>query len=210
MKILLTVLALCLLQAAPVRAEDDTTWKDFLGQPELQKTANGEAWVLETADKARHMLGSRKLLEEKNSRTASCLATAREKNLQVRIAGLWTRKKTGYVLDETSAVCATIRNRADCPGRTLETRHAEGTYGGVECGDYCHMLLSLKNGEELWLFADEEKAEKLLGTGTGQKVAITYTVEEDWTPESIESDAPYAPGSCGPVLLFKSGRVISK
>jgi TPR repeat protein len=75
---------------------------------------------------------------------------------------------------------AEAATRSMCPDKVLNTGTIEGIFLGVECIDMCYGAVKLPSGENFVLLMDEDEAEKVFGKGTGQKVSITYNVEQFW------------------------------
>lgn len=97
--------------------------------------------------------------------------------------------------------------RSMCPDRVLDRGAIEGIFQGVECGDLCHMKVKLPNGEEFSLIADEELAEEAFGAGTGQKVSVTYEVQQFWRVENPDGDPNN--GWCQRSEVFLAGKVLA-
>ena len=102
---------------------------------------------------------------------------------------------------------AEAATKSHCPNKVLDTGTIEGIYRGVECGDSCFATIELLSGEKFSLFADEQAAEKALGSGKGQRVSVQYKVEQFWRNESDSGDDKH--GFCQRAEVFVSGKVLA-
>jgi len=71
-------------------------------------------------------------------------------------------------------------SKSRCPDKVLDKGTIEGVYQGMECEDFCYVLMTLDNGETFYLLANEDYVLEAFGEATGQRVSITYNVEQFW------------------------------
>lgn len=196
----LLVLGFCLGGGATFAAE-----RVYYGYPSLKEGQDGKLWILTQDGQETALLGDMSA----NKKVEQCLQSAFGLNEMVKFSANWVQNEYNFQLDPASAQCGTITNQADCPRKVLRTVTLDAINQGVVCGDFCHLGLLPEYGDEFSVYADEETIEKLFGEKPGKKVRVTYTVELDWQPDSIENPEN-GEGICGISTFFKSGKLLSK
>lgn len=78
-----------------------------------------------------------------------------------------------------SATQSHAATQSSCPEKVLDTGQIEGIYQGTECGDFCHSIIKLDNGEDFVMMCGEEMAEKFFGK-SGQRVAAAFEIQQFW------------------------------
>ena len=92
-------------------------------------------------------------------------------------------------------------SKVTCQDKVLDTVTLTGTYlGWFEAEEGFHSLgLKLADGEDVYIVASEEDAEKFFGREKGQNVSVTYNLEQFWLDE----------GGCYRENFLKSGKVLA-
>lgn len=93
---------------------------------------------------------------------------------------------------------AIAQSQKMCTEKVLDTGMVEGLYGGVICGDFCHVSIRLDNGEEFSLIEGPADAEKLFDK-IGNRVSATYELQQFWNEFG---------GECARTEVLKSGKII--
>jgi hypothetical protein len=85
-----------------------------------------------------------------------------------------------------------------CAAKTLDAGTVEGLYGGVVCGDFCHVIIRLDNGKEFSLLEGRVGADELFGK-IGARVSANYELEQFWNEFG---------GECTRTEVLTSGTII--
>lgn len=207
---MITVLfMLCFSSIAMAQSQEK---REYVGKAEATREAGMVFWrLVNQAGEEVELLGAPYEFEEKNKKASACIENAVENDKQIRITGIWKKDGNVMLLDAATAICQPINSAKDCPDKVVGTKTLTGVYNGVECGDFCYILLKISDNKDFSGYADEDEVEKLFGNKQGKKVSATFEMRQMWTNEGgPEDDRPDAPGWCSVEPVFKTGKVISK
>mgnify|MGYP001009164127 CR=1 FL=1 len=92
-------------------------------------------------------------------------------------------------------------SKSKCQDKVLETKTVEGIYQGNECGDFCYSSVKLDSGKDFAFLCGEDLANKLFGVSSGQRISVTYDVQQFWNEFGNE---------CTRAEVCRSGKIISE
>ena len=93
---------------------------------------------------------------------------------------------------------AHAQSQKRCPEKVLDSGTVEGLYGGVMCGDFCHVSIRLDDGEEFSLIEGPVDAAELFGQ-MGNRVSVTYELQQFWSEFGND---------CLRTEVLKSGKIL--